>query len=213
MPSGSKHNRDGLELYDKWEIESAVEAFEKAIDAEPENPEFHLNLARALARAGNYHEVIQALGSYLQAETDPRLADRYERLFSSALDDVEQSLIDGMRELGLSIPLTGKAIQMWLEYRITIGRRPLATPKPKLWSAALAYTVVKVNFVQLEREQIAKTFDVSDRAVREKFNELVRVLDIMPADYRYFAGDDNPLDKLVEAAQIMDELDQQFKLD
>jgi hypothetical protein len=33
----------------------------------------------------------------------------------------------------------------------------------------------------------------------------------MPADYRYFTGEDNPLDKLVEAAQMLDELEMRFR--
>jgi hypothetical protein len=33
----------------------------------------------------------------------------------------------------------------------------------------------------------------------------------MPADYRYFTGDDNPLDKLVEAAQMLELLERRFQ--
>jgi len=36
-------------------------------------------------------------------------------------------------------------------------------------------------------------------------------LDIMPCDYRYFRGDENPLDKLVEAAVMMEELEERFR--
>jgi hypothetical protein len=35
----------------------------------------------------------------------------------------------------------------------------------------------------------------------------------MPADYRYYSGDENPLDKLVEAAQLLDEIYEDFQKD
>lgn len=213
MSRGEKHNQTGLQFYGDWELEKAVAAFRKATAAEPDNPEYHLNLARAFARSSSFDEAIQALGEYLRTETDAQLASRYERLFSSALDDVESALIEGMRRLELSIQYTGKAIQMWLEYRITIGRRPLRVTKPELWAAALAYTIVKVNFLQLKLGAVAAAFSVSERSLKERFGELVQALDLMPADYRYFVGDQNPLDKLVEAAQIMEELDQRFMED
>lgn len=103
MSRGEKYNQAGLQSYQDWELEKAVAAFKKAAAAEPDNAEYHLNLARALARSSNFHEAIQALGEYLRTETDPTLSSRYERLFSSALDEVESALIEGMRQLGLSI--------------------------------------------------------------------------------------------------------------
>jgi transcription initiation factor TFIIIB Brf1 subunit/transcription initiation factor TFIIB len=107
----------------------------------------------------------------------------------------------------------GKAMQMWLEYRITIGRITLRVPKPGLWAGALTYTIAKINFVQVRRKEVAKTFDISERSLKEKCDELVEALDLMPADYRYFTGENNPLDKLVEAAQLLEELDRQFRAD
>lgn len=89
----------------------------------------------------------------------------------------------------------------------------LRVTKPELWSAALAYTIVKVNFVQIKLKTVAEVFNISERSLKERFSELVQTLDLMPADYRYFVGDQNPLDKLVEAAQIMEELDQRFMED
>jgi len=41
----------------------------------------------------------------------------------------------------------------------------------------------------------------------------VQTLDLMPADYRYFTGEKNPLDKLVEAARLLEELDRNFQDD
>jgi hypothetical protein len=35
---------------------------------------------------------------------------------------------------------------------------------------------------------------------------LIETLDLITADYRYFTGDENPLDEVFEAAQKMDDL-------
>lgn len=204
-------NKSGLKHYAEWEIDQAIAAFQAASEADPDNPEYYLNLARAHARGDNYPEAMRALGHYLRTETDEDLASRYERLFSSALDEVEESLIEGMRRLETPIQLIGKAIQMWLEYRITVGRRPLRIPKPQLWAGALALAVARINFFELSREQVATAFDIPDRSLKSKYEELVDTLDLMPADYRYFIGDENPLDKLVEAAHVLDNMYRKFK--
>jgi tetratricopeptide (TPR) repeat protein len=208
---GAKHNEAGLQHYAAWEIDEAVGSFQEAIAADPENPEYLLNLARAYVRGGNYPDSMRALGAYLHCEKDENVAERYERLFSSALDEVEARLIEGMRKLDLPIQQIGKAIQMWLEYRITIGRRPLRVPKPELWAAGLTNAICKINFVDIDRQVVAQEFGVSDRAVREKYRELLETLDLMPADYRYFTGEENPLDKLIEAAQLLEEIYQDFQ--
>lgn len=208
-----KLNQQGLDSYKNWEIDKAVELFQKAVEVEPDNPDYHLNLTRAYTRGGNYDRAMESLGGYLRTETEGDIAARYERLFSSALDEVETVLLKGMKQLKMSLQQTGKAIQMWLEYRITIGRRPLRTPKPELWAGALTYAIAKINFVGLKRSQIAATFDISERSLKDKYEELVETLDLMPADYRYFTGDENPLDKLVEAAQLLEELDRKFRED
>jgi len=208
-----EQNEIGLKNYAEWEIDAAVAAFKQAAAADPQNPEYHLNLARAYARGGNYPEAMRSLGDYLHNETDDNVASRYERLFSSALDEVETLLIEGMSKLELPIQQTGKAIQMWLEYRITVGRRPLRIPKPELWASAVTYAVCKINFVKKSREEVAAVFDVSEKSMREKYRELLETLDLMPADYRYFTGEENPLDKLVEAAQLLDEIYADFQED
>ncbi len=172
-----------------------------------------MNLARTQARAGNYGEAMQALGQYLHTEKDQKIAGRYERLFSSALDEVEELLIQVMRQMKMPVQQIGKAMQMWLEYRITIGRQPLRAPKPALWSAAITYAIVKVNFLDASRAQVAQRYGVSESSLKQKYNDLVQTLDLMPADYRYFTGDKNPLDKLVEAAQLLEDLDRQFQED
>lgn len=202
----ASNNEAGLQHYGQWEMDEAIEAFSEATAADPDNPEYHLNLARAYARSGDYHEAMRSLGEYLRTETDENVAARYERLFSSALDGVEEALIETMQTLELPVQQIGKGIQMWLEYRITLGRKPLRIQRPKLWAAGLTYAVTKINLVELSREQIAQAYEVSESGLREKYRELVATLDLMPADYRYFTGDENPLDKLVEAAQLLEQI-------
>jgi tetratricopeptide (TPR) repeat protein len=206
-------NQEGLAYYEAWEIEKAVDAFEKAIKNDPKSPDYRLNLTRAFTRSGDYDKAMEALGGYLQVETDPVLSARFEKLFSSGLDDVEQRLIDGMKKLSLPIQQIGKAIQMWLEFRITIGRKPLPTPKPELWAAGLTYAIIKINFAELTRAEVSAVYDVSPRALKEKYDELVDTLDLMPSDYRYFTGEENPLDKLVEAAELLEGLERKFRED
>jgi len=208
-----KLNEEGLAFYESWKLDKAVGSFRKAIQTDSDNPEYHLNLARTQARSGNYAEAMQALGQYLHTEQDQKIADRYEQLFSTALDNVEESLINTSRRLKLPVQQIGKAMQMWLEYRITIGRQPLRVPKPELWSAAITYAIAKINFVELTREKIAAAFGVPESSLKQKYDDLVKALDLMPADYRYFTGKENPLDKLVEVAQILEDLDRRFQED
>ena len=208
---GKVVNEAGLDYYNNWKMVDAINAFQKAIKADNSNPEYNLNLARAYARSGDYDQAMRSLGQYLHNETKEDVAARYERLFSSALDDVETALIETSRKLGLTVAQTGKGIQMWLEYRITIGRRPLRILKPELWSAGVTYAIIKVNFLEIPRAKVAKAYKITERSLKEKYDELVETLDLMPADYRYFTGKENPLDKLVEAAQLLDQLDQDFQ--
>jgi tetratricopeptide (TPR) repeat protein len=208
---GKAANDAGLDYFSKWKMAEAITAFQKAVAADGTNPEYHLNLARAYARSGDYEQAMNSLGSYLQNETQEDVASRYERLFSSALDEVETNLIETSRKLGLSVAQTGKGIQMWLEYRITIGRRPLRIPKPELWAAGITYAIIKINFLETPRANVANAYKISERSLKEKYNELVETLDLMPADYRYFTGQENPLDKLIEAAKLLEKLDRDFQ--
>ncbi len=120
-------------------------------------------------------------------------------------------MIAGMQGLDLSLPLVGKAIQMWLEYRIAIGRQPLRIPKPEIWAAALTYAVCKVNLMEITREQVGEAFAVKDRSLKEKYDELLNTLDLLPGDYRYFTGEENPLDDLIEAAEELNQIYQSFR--
>ena len=128
-------NKDGLGNFDAWQIEEAIEAFSGAIKAVPENPEYRLNLARAYTR-GYYDRAMEAMGSYLQIETKEDIAARYEKLFSTALDEVEEVLIEGMKSLDMSVEQIGKGIQMWLEYRITVGRYCLCHCQGQFYGSA-----------------------------------------------------------------------------
>lgn len=206
----TSQNKVGLDYFAQWEIDKAIDAFKEAATVDTENAEYHLNLARAYARGSKFHEAISALGEYLRTETDEKIAERYERLFSSALDPVEDVLIKTMQGMDLPVQQVGKAIQMWLEYRITIGRKPLRIRKPELWAAGLTFAVSKVNFSSATKSEIANAYGVSERSLKEKYDDIVTALDLMPADFRYFAGEENPLDKLVEAAAMLDELYDRF---
>jgi tetratricopeptide (TPR) repeat protein len=198
-------------MYIGWDLETAVQRFQAATEADPDNAEYHLNLARAYARGGDYENAIRALGNYIRTEPDNALSERYERLFASALDDVEKTLIERMRAAQMEIKLIGAAIQMWLEYRIAIGRQPLLIRKPETWAAALDFTVRKVNFQPAARQELAQAYGISDSALKARHDDLVTALDVMPADYRYFTGENNPLDKLVEAAEMLAQLEQRFR--
>jgi hypothetical protein len=204
-------NALGIQQYERWDIDEAIKSFGEAIRLSPEDADFHLNLARAQARYGDFDASKRALGSYIRFETDEELAERFEHLFGEGMDEVESLVTTRMTDEGLPLEITGAAVQMWLEYRICIGRRPLIIRKPETWASALDYTVRKVNFQELTQRQIADLYGVSPSTVRAYHNDLVQVLDIMPCDYRYFRDEDNPLDRLVEAAAMLEELEERFR--
>jgi tetratricopeptide (TPR) repeat protein len=204
-------NEKGLQQYQRWEIEEAIESFEKATKLVPTNPDYYLNLARALARFGNYDRALKALGEFVRYESDVRLVDRFEMLFASAMDEVETLITEKMTKKGVPLDEIGAAIQMWLEYRIALGRRRLSIRKPQSWAAALDYTVRKVNFRDVDLNDLSESYSVSESSIRSHHNDLVETLDIMPCDYRYFRDRDNPLDKLVEAAAMLEELERRFR--
>jgi tetratricopeptide (TPR) repeat protein len=206
-----KENALGLQQYERWEIDEAIESFEKAIQLNPEEPEFHLNLARTLARYGDFDAARRALGSYIRFEPDQSLAERFEQLFGKGMDEVETLLTQQMTRKKLPLEVIGAAVQMWMEYRICIGRRPLIIRKPETWASALDYTIRKINFDELSQREIADIYGVSPSTVRAYHNDLVQALDIMPCDFRYFRGDENPLDRLIEAAAMLEELEERFR--
>jgi tetratricopeptide (TPR) repeat protein len=211
LQKARKANTMGLQQYERWEIEEAIDSLQEAIQLNPEEPQYHLNLARALARFGDFDAARRALGSYIRYEPDKDLAERFEQLFAEGMDEVETLLTKQMTRKGLPLEVIGAAVQMWLEYRICLGRRPLIIRKPETWAAALDYTIRKVNFAELTQREVADLYGVSPATVRAYHNDLVQTLDIMPCDYRYFRGDENPLDRLVEAAAMLEELEERFR--
>jgi tetratricopeptide (TPR) repeat protein len=210
-PSGKTLSREGLEAYANWEIELAVTKLASAIEAEPDVADHHLNLARVLARGGDFDQAMGTLAEFLRLEPESAISDRFMQLFGSGMDNVESVLTDKMSQAGMPIELTGAAIQMWLEFRVTLGRKPLVVRKPESWAAALDYALRKVNLSPVTLAELAEAYAISERTLQDKFNSLVNELDIMPCDYRYFVGDENPLDKLVEAAELLDGLEARFR--
>jgi transcription initiation factor TFIIIB Brf1 subunit/transcription initiation factor TFIIB len=164
-----------------------------------------------LARSGDYDRALKALAEFIRVEKDPELVERYERLFANAMDDVELLLTKRMTAAKLPMEEIGAAIQMWLEYRITIGRQPLVIRKPETWAAALDFTVRRVNLRPITTHELAEFYKISEQTLRERHQSIVEMLDVMPCDYRYFAGKDNPLDKLVEAAELLRQLEEKFQ--
>lgn len=206
-----EYKQAGLRAYEEWNIDHAIECFQKASELAPEESAYVLHLARALARGGNFDQALKALADFMRLEPDSSLAERFEQLFSSGMDNVETLLTDKMAAAGTPLELIGAAIQMWLEYRIALGSATLIMRKPETWAAALDYTIRKVNLRPVTRQGIADFYSISDGAVRDRHLELVRTLDVMPCDYRYFVGKENPLDKLVEAAELLEQLEIRFQ--
>jgi tetratricopeptide (TPR) repeat protein len=204
-------SRTGLEHYERWEMESAITLFQEAVRLDNSEPDYHLNLARAQVRMGDYELMLHALGDYIRTEKDKVLVSRFEAFFSNALDAVETRLTHVMPKQGLRLEVIGAGIQMWVEYRVTIGKRYLDLSQPDAWAAALDYTVRKVNFQEAAIEQLVKWYNTSEAALRNNHADLISTLDIMPCDYRYFRGEDNPLDKLVEAAMMLEDLEKRFR--
>lgn len=205
-------NKRGLQHFVAWDIADAIKAFETAAQLAPNEPDYQLNLAKAFARSGDYGQALKALAKFINLESDTALIERYERVFGNALDDVEVALTQKMRAAELPLEEISAAIQMWLEFRITLGRKSLPLRKAEIWAAALDFTVRRLNLRTVSAREVAELYDTSETSLREKHQALVETLDIMPCDYRYFTGKNNPLDKLVEAAELLEELEQKFRL-
>ena len=205
------YNVEGLEYYEKWEVDDAIRKFKEAVRLAPEDPEYRLNLARARARFGQWEEALTSLRDFLELEPDTRLRERFRALFEVGMDPVESILTRTMTGQGMPLEQISAAMQMWWEFRIAAGRRALPMRKPEVWAAALDYTVRKLNFRKVSQREISGIYEVSEGALRSRYQDLVSTLDIMPCDYRYFRGEKNPLDMLVQAAMMLDRLEKQFK--
>ncbi|MCX7683596.1 MAG: tetratricopeptide repeat protein [Anaerolineae bacterium] len=206
-----QYKERGLRAYKEWDIERAIKCFQNAIQLAPDEPDYLLHLARAYARNGDFDQARQALAGFIRLRPDSPLAERFQTLFGTGMDGVERLLTDKMTRAGIPIEEIGAAIRAWLEYRIAVGGEPLVVRKPETWAAAIDYMVRKVNLRPVTRKEIAELYGVSEGAVKERHLELVRTLDVIPCDYRYFRGKLNPLDKLVEAAELLEQLEARFK--
>jgi tetratricopeptide (TPR) repeat protein len=206
-----EYQKVGLQAYREWNVDQAVKELRAAVDLDPENSDYQLNLAQALARSGDYDQALRVLAEYMRLEPDSYLTERFEQLFASGMDEVEQVLTRRMTQAGMPVEEVGAALQMWLEYRIALGSERLVIRKAETWAAALDYIVRKVNLRPVRRYKIAELYGVSDSAVRDRQRDLIDSLDVMPCDYRYFTGEENPLDKLVEAAELLEELEARFE--
>jgi len=195
--------QQGIQAYEAWELDEAVDLFQSAIHFEPEEPDHLLQLAKALARSGDFDRALHALAEFMRLEPESPLTARFEQLFASGMDNVEQLLTDKMSEEEIALEQIGAAIQMWMEYRIALGRERLVIQDPESWAAALDYTVRKVNLEPVNREDIAALYGITDSRLRKRHSDLLRELDVMPCDYRYFTGEENPLDKLVEDRAVV----------
>jgi tetratricopeptide (TPR) repeat protein len=202
--------KDALAAYDRWDMDVAVEMLEQVISLHPDNPSYHMSLAQALSRAGDFDRALRALANYLRLAPNSKVADRVEHLFASGLDPVEAVLTEKMTGAQMPIEMIGAAIQMWIEFRIALGEEPMRIPKPETWAAALDYTVRKVNLRDVPLEKLATYYDVSEDTLRKHNQTLIDKIDVMPCDYRYFTSDQNPLDKLVEAAELLERLEARF---
>lgn len=206
-----EHQKAGIQAYREWDVDQAVKELRMAADLDSENADHQLQLAQALARSGDYDQALRVLAEFIRLEPESHVTQRFEQLFASGMDPVEELVTDTMTQAGRPVEEIGAALQMWLEYRIALGRERLIIRKAETWAAALDYIVRKVNLHPVKRYKIAQLYGVSDSAVRDRHRDLVETLDVMPCDYRYFTGKENPLDKLVEAAELLEELEAGFQ--
>lgn len=204
--------QEGLEAYQHWDIEHAIALFQEAISLNRAEPDYFLYLAQAYMRLGDYEATRRALGEFIHLETDETLINRYEAMFGSVMDQVEKNLTKTMVAHQVPLKEIGAAILMWFEFRLTMGRKTINVSgiKPKAWAAALDYTIRKVNFREIDITELAEWYEISPEAVKQYHQVLVEILDVMPCDYRYFRGQENPLDKLVEAATMLEALEARF---
>ena len=82
----------GLKAYRKWDVDEAVKELNTAVDLDPDNSDYRLNLAQALARSGDYNQALRVLGDYMRLEPDSHLTQRFEQLFASGMDEVEKAV-------------------------------------------------------------------------------------------------------------------------
>lgn len=156
--TADEYQAQGIAAYQEWDVERAEECFEAALSLIPEDTRYLLGMARVLARSGDFDRALQTLAEFVRLEPESAAAARFEHLFGTGMDEVEQVLTRTMTQAGIPLPEIGSAIQMWLEYRITLGSDALIIRKPETWAAALDYTVRKVNLRHIRRQEIADLY-------------------------------------------------------
>jgi tetratricopeptide (TPR) repeat protein len=203
--------QEAMAAYERWDVDEAIERLQETLELVPDNADYHMGMARTLARAGDFDRALRELADFLRLAPRSPATERIEQLFASGMDPVEEVLTTRMKEAGLPLEMIGAAIHMWVEFRIALGGELLSIPKPETWAAALDYTVRKVNLRDVPLSHIADYYEVSETSIRRHKATLVKLLDIMPCDYRYFTEEENPLDKLVEAAELLARLEGRFR--
>jgi len=73
-------NNWGCFFYKKGDYESAVRAFRKAMERNPESPAFKKNLALSLAGAGRGEEAAQVMREAFGPSPDQKITDKDSRL-------------------------------------------------------------------------------------------------------------------------------------
>jgi tetratricopeptide (TPR) repeat protein len=80
--------------YDKRENEKALAAYERAIALEPNNPDFHLGRARALARLARHAEAVEECTAALRLKPDSAIALRDRGHYYINLHRVPEAIPD-----------------------------------------------------------------------------------------------------------------------
>jgi tetratricopeptide (TPR) repeat protein len=87
--------------YDKRENDKALAAYERAIQLEPNNSDFHLGRAKALARLARHSEAVEECATALRLKPDSPAALRDRGHYLINLHRVEEAIPDLVRAKGL----------------------------------------------------------------------------------------------------------------
>ncbi len=68
---------EGMADYQRWAMDSAVKNFEAAVKLQPDRALYHMSLAQALARSGDFDHALRSLANYLRLGAEfPRCRPR-----------------------------------------------------------------------------------------------------------------------------------------
>jgi tetratricopeptide (TPR) repeat protein len=189
--------------------EPISEKHQKVLDGAVQEYARHME-TRLQEESDRQEQMQEKARQHIKSSAERQIAEIQERRGALA-DPVEMLFVERLRSAGLATKVIQAARQLWLEYRICAGRNSIPMRKPETWAAGVDYTVRRVSFLDGTDADIAQLYEVSQISVRARHAEIVERLDIMPCDYRYFVGDENPLDRLVEAATMLEELEERFR--